>query len=266
MLADANPNEDIQTLVDLGLTYRESKIFLTLSLLGRATINNLSSAAKMDRANVYRVVNQLRELKIVQVLITNPKTFEALPLNDPVQLLLDGKKKKYKNAEYKAQKFLRRYKQNRRAPANSKESQLILIPGGKLTLRKIEELVNSTKETHEGILYLRDIRERIDFFHALFKKLIFNNVKIRLLVSCENKEGMDEIFESLQNKNLEIRINDAKPQDTFSIWDKKSVFLTIKPKISEPMTDGLFINNFAIVGLIQEYFELKWAISKTIQL
>jgi hypothetical protein len=200
------------------------------------------------------------------VLITNPKSFEALPLNDAVQLLLEGKKNKYKKTELKAQKFLRRYKQNHRTTANSNESQLILIPGGKLTLRKLEELVNSTKETHEGILYLRDIQDRIDFFHALFKKLIFNNVKIRLLVSCENKEGMAEIFESLQNKNLEIRINEAKPQDTFSIWDKKSVFLTIKPKISEPMTDGLFIDNSAIVGLIQEYFELKWEKSKTIHM
>ena len=264
MLADAKPTEDIQTLVDLGLTYRQSKIYLALSLLGKATINSLSSTAKMDRANVYRTMKQLRELKLVQVLITNPTTFEALPLNDAVQLLLEGKKNRYKSAELEAKKLIRKHRQNCRTAANRKESQFILIPGGKLTLNRLEELVNSTEETHDGILYLKDIQDRIDFFYAIFKKLIFNNVKIRIIISCEKHETLPKILKSSRNKNFEIRITETKPQVTFGIWDKKRMFLTVTSKISEPMTDGLFIENFSIVGLIQEYFELKWARSKPI--
>ncbi len=264
MFEDAKYTEDIQTLVDIGLTYRQSKIFLALSLLGKANISALSATAKMDRANVYRAMKQLRELKIVQVSITNPTTFEALPLNDAVQLLLEGKKNKYMNAALKAKKFLKKHRQNCIKSENSIESQFILIPGGKLTLNKLEELSNSITETHDGVLCLKDLQNRSDFFYSLFKKLLCKNVKIRIIVSCKKNEKLPKIFESLLNINFKIRITEKEPYDTFGIWDKKRVFLTVSSKISEPMTDGLFVDNFAVVGLIQEYFELKWVYSKPI--
>ena len=265
MFADAKNTEDIQTLVDLGLTYRQSKILLALSFLGEATINSVSSTAKMDRANVYRTMKQLRDLKLVQMSIKNPVTFEALPLNDAVLLLMEGNKNKYNDAEIKAKRFLRKHRQICGIKANPIESQFLLVPGGKLTINKIGELAGSTKITHDGILYFKDIYSRNDFFYNLFTELLLNRIKIRIIISFENGEILPSNFTSLmKNRHFKIRKAKSKPEVTFSIWDKEKGFLTITPKISEPMTDGLFVDNRAIVGLIQEYFELIWKGSEPI--
>lgn len=265
MSASAKTTEDIQTLVDLGLSCRQAKIYLALSLLGKATINALSSTAKMDRANVYRTMKQLKELKLVQVVITNPVTFEALPLNDVVLLLLEHKKSMYDDVKVKAKNLLRKHRKDCISNADSIENQIVLVPGGGLTIKKIGELVDSTKRSHEGILYVKDLHMRPDFFSDLFSKLLFNNVRIKIIVSPENGEKLPAKIPRLRkNENFEIRIADSKPQVTFSMWDTKKVFLTITPKISEPMTDGLFIQNCALVDLIQEYFELRWVRSKPI--
>jgi sugar-specific transcriptional regulator TrmB len=265
MFADVKNTEDIQTLVDLGLTYRQSKILLALSILGEATINAVSSAAKMDRANVYRTMKQLRDLKLVQVSIKNPVTFEGLPLNDAVLLLMECNKNKYNDAEIKAKRFLRKHRQRFGIKPNTIESQFLLVPGGKLTINKIGELADSTKITHDGILYFKDIQSRADFFYNLFTELLLNGIKIRIIVCFENGEKLPSNFATLlKNRHFKIRKAKSKPEVTFSIWDKEKVFLTVTPKISEPMTDGLFVDNYAIVGLIQEYFELIWERSEPI--
>jgi sugar-specific transcriptional regulator TrmB len=255
---------DIQTLINLGLTYRQSKVFLALSQMGKASIKSLSSNSSIDRANVYRTIKQLQELKLVEMFITNPMTFEALSVNEGVLLLLERKRRAYAENEVKIKEFLRKHRQRQKVSPTD-EGQFTLVPGGKVTLKKIGQLVGSSERNHDCILFCKDLESRADFFVDLFRKLLRKGLVIRIIIYLDVDKELSSKFEVFKTlKNLEIRRTVTKPGTTFSLWDGKKAFLTVTPMISQPMSEGLLIDNPALVGLIQDCFELRWRSSKAI--
>lgn len=256
--------DDIQTLINLGLTYRQSKVFLVLSQMGKATIKSVSCNSGIDRANVYRTIKQLQELKLVEKFITNPITFESLSVNEGVLSLLERKRRFYAKNEVKIKEFLRKHKQRQETSA-AEEGQFVLVPGGKLTLKKLDELVDSSERTHDGLLFYKDLEARMDVFVDLFKALSFKDVVIRLVIYIDPDREISSKFEVLKNlKNTKIKKDVSKPGTTVSLWDGKKAFLTTTPMISQPMANSLLIDNPAMVGLIQDCFELRWQSSKPI--
>jgi sugar-specific transcriptional regulator TrmB len=87
--------EDIQTLTRLGLTILQAEIYLTLTKLEKATIKTLSTTTKIDRANVYRIVSKLQELRLVEKMITNPTVYKAVPIQDGAPMLLERQTQEY---------------------------------------------------------------------------------------------------------------------------------------------------------------------------
>jgi len=263
MLDDIKYDDDAKTLTRLGLTSRQSKVYLMLSVRENATINTLSSSARMDRANVYRTIKQLLDLGLVESFITNPATFKALPMSEGIKLLLERRKKEYEQSEVQAKELLNRHRQAGINSEIERKAQFALVPGGKLTYRKIAELVDSSQTSHHGIIYGTDLEKMTDFFVALFRKLLQKGVKIELAIFLETKEKLPKEFDALKSyQDIEIREAATRPRTTFSIWDKKKAFLTVEPQISQPMIAGLFIDNATVVGLLLDYFELIWLDSK----
>ncbi|MBT0160664.1 hypothetical protein G4O51_11860 [Candidatus Bathyarchaeota archaeon A05DMB-2] len=251
--------DDIQTLTSLGLTAQQSEIYLTLSKMEKATIKTISSILKIDRANVYRTIKQLREFALVEEFLTYPITFKALPVNEGVMLLFDRKKREYDEIEAKAKELAERHRQNSNVTVTEEESQFALVPGGKLTYRVLFELMGSSERTHEGIIYCKHLEQDTDFFVNLFRKLSLKGVKLRLVIFLQKEEKLPTEIEVFRNcEQIEIRKTGIVPRTTFSIWDGKKAFLTTAPTIFKPMCSGLLMANSALVGLIRDYFEIVW--------
>lgn len=265
MLENIQYDDDIKTLTRLGLTSRQSKVYLMLSIKEKATINTLASSARMDRANVYRTIKQLLDLGLVESFITNPATFKALPISEGIMLLLERRKGEYEQSEVQAKELLKRHRQSNINSENEGKTQFALVPGGKLTYRKLAELADSSQTSHNGIIYGTDLERRADFFVTLFRKLLLKGVKIEVAIFLEKKEKLPEEFDAFRNcEKIEIRKAATRPRTTFSVWDKTKAFLTVEPLISNPMIAGLFIDNSTLVGLVLDYFELIWLNSKRI--
>ncbi len=263
MRAQVEYGEDIQTLTGLGLTPCQSKIFLILSQMEKATLKTLSLMSKTDRANVYRTITQLQELNLVEKLLNNPTVFRALPTNEGIRLLLERKEREYTEVKAKAKELLNKHRD--KITITEEGSQFTLVPGGKLTYRKLFEMFDSSEKSHEGIIYCKDLEQFAGFFLNLFGKLSLKGVKIRIIIFLEKEEKLSTKFQILRNcAGIEIRKTRTRPQTTFSIWDGKKVFVTVEPTISQPMNSGLLVYNSALVGLVQEYFYILWRRSKSL--
>jgi sugar-specific transcriptional regulator TrmB len=257
--------DDIQTLTRLGLTPHQSKIYLALSKIERGTIKTLSLMSKIDRANVHRSITKLQNLGLVEKLITYPTTFKALPMNEGIAVLLERRRMEYEENVAKAKELLERSGRKSHVAVTEDGCQFVFVPGGKLTYRILSELIDSSDRTHDGIVYRKDLEQRKDFFVDLFRKLSLKGLKIRLIVFLEKEKKLPTAFEVFRNcEQIEMRRVRIKPRATFSIWDGKKAFLTVTPRISNPMTSGLLMDNPALVGLIQDYFEIVWRRSKII--
>jgi len=83
--------KNIKILIELGLTYREAKIYYTLNRLGEITIKDLAENAHMDRPNIYGVIKKLQKLNLIEQIIDSPVSYKAVPLEQCVQMLLEQK-------------------------------------------------------------------------------------------------------------------------------------------------------------------------------
>src|SRR4030043_107343 len=91
------PNEDlfVQTLVKLGLTTPQARVYLATLALQNANVTKISALSKVARPDVYRVLPALEEKGVVKKIIASPTTYEAIPVKQVCDMLLQRKKDEY---------------------------------------------------------------------------------------------------------------------------------------------------------------------------
>ena len=251
--------EDAKILTRLGLTTLQAQVYLTLAKMDKATIKALSSTSRIDRANVYRVLIRLQELDLVEKLLTNPSIFKALPANEGIKMLLDRKEIEHKHVKTQTIELLKKYKHNQQATPDETACEFVLIPDGKLTKRKVAEMISSNKKNHNVLIYWSDFEPQTNNVVAMWRKVLLKGVKTRIIVFLQENERLPTKVTSLKKfPHFQIRKTPTPPKSTISIIDGKEALLSVTPLISPPGKPGLWVNNPGIVGLIQEYFELTW--------
>jgi len=259
-------NKDTETLKKLGLTFLQAEIYLDLAKMGKSTIRTLSSTLKIDRANVYRVMTRLQELKLVEKLIANPTVYRTLPVKEAIQLLLDRKETEHELIRARTKELLERYKEGN-IEFFEKQCEFVLIPDGKLTMRRITEMIDSNKKTHDIIIYWQDFKHGIDECVNRWTTVLLKGIKIRVIVYLEKDEKLPKrVIELIKNNPrilFEIRISPSPPKSTMSIIDGREALLSVTPSISS-QTPGLWLNNPGIVGVFQDYFDFLWRICEKV--
>jgi sugar-specific transcriptional regulator TrmB len=258
-------DEDTKLLTRLGLTELQAQIYLTLAKMDKATLRDLSAAAKTDRANVYRVINRLQELNLIEKLLATPTVFRALPLADGIKMLLEKKDQEHNDIKAKTKALLTRYRNAGQNAVGEDVSQFILVPDGRLTKRKVAEMINSNQKTHDILIYWSDFKHQAKSVASMWNKVLLRGVKVRIIVFLEKGEKLPRSILCLsRNPNFEVRQASAAPKVTLSIIDGKETLISVTPSISPRGKPGLYVNNHGVVGLVQEYFDLAWRDSQTI--
>ena len=81
-----------KTLRELGLTLSQARVYLALLRLGKhSTVKAVSVFSKVARQDVYRTLTELRELSLVEKVISNPALFRAIPLQETTAILIERK-------------------------------------------------------------------------------------------------------------------------------------------------------------------------------
>ncbi len=252
--------EDVEVLTQLGLTVLQSEVYLTLIKLGRASIKTIATTAKLDRANVYRVMPKLEEYCLVEKTITVPIFFKAIPIRDGFTMLLAHKAKEFQEIEAKSREIIKKYKENKEQEIQV-DYQFELIPAYIATTRKLREMVERSQKGYDFIFYSKSLAKVIDNIIVIFKELIKKGVKIRLIACMHEEETLHKRILNLKKKGLfEIRYMFSEPQITLTLFDKKEALINTAPF---PMgTPSLWSNNPVIVSIFQDYFDRKWRESK----
>ena len=249
--------DDTQVLTRLGLTPLQAQVYLTLVKTGKATIKTISSASKIDRANVYRIMPQLQKLNLIEKMLTNPTFYKALPIQDGISLLLEDKAKEYEEIKKKTKELLERQKRENEACIAGDECQFALVPIGKLTYRKIDEMLALTHQSYDILCYWRDLARQMDTIYPKIRGVLEKGVEVRQIFFLQENEQLPEELMSLHKYGVfEIKYTRIPPKSTLTIYDNKQAFLTLFP--CGHNTPSLWINNSGIVSIIQDHFELMW--------
>jgi sugar-specific transcriptional regulator TrmB len=259
------PNEDAQVLTNLGLTELQAQVYLTLAKMEKGTLRSLSATSKIDRANVYRVLTRLIDFRLVEKFLTNPTVFRALPANEGIKMLLDQKEAEHKDIKAKTEDLLRRYQQNTPFVSVAEDCEFMLIPDGRLTKRKVDEMINSNYHTHDVIIYWNDFESQSNQVVDMWCNILLKDIAMRAIVFLTKNEKLSRGIIGLKKfSNFQIRQSPSPPKATLSIIDGKEALVSVTASLLPRGKPGLWVNNPCVVGLIQEYFEMIWQKSKKI--
>jgi sugar-specific transcriptional regulator TrmB len=256
-------SRDIKLLTRLGLTPLQAEVYLTLAKIDKATVKTISSISSKDRANVHRVLTRLQELELVEKLLTNPNFFKALPANEGVQMLLAHKEREHEEIKAQTKELLEKYRNIKQEASNEKICEFVLIPDGNFTKRKVAEMISSNRITHEVIIYWSDFEPDSNAVVAMWRKVLYKSVKMRIIVFLQKNEKLPKkVLDLKKCPQFQIRETPTPPKVTISIIDGKEALISVTPQISPRGKPGLWVNNAGLVALIQEYFELTWRNSR----
>jgi sugar-specific transcriptional regulator TrmB len=81
-------DETVETLVNLGLTVLQARVYIALSRLGTQTGRATAKAARVAPQDVYRVLSELQEKGLIEKIISKPNQYRSAPVIQGLSMLL----------------------------------------------------------------------------------------------------------------------------------------------------------------------------------
>lgn len=248
--------EEIETLLKLGLNLSQAKIYLTLSKIGEATAKKVAKAAKIDRAETYRVIAQIREMGFVKKALTYPSKFVAIPIKDLLEILIKDKKKQIDQIEREAAKLFQHFS-NKKKRAKPTNKYILVVPKVRMITQEIRE---DNRDAKKRVDILTSIQDQIDIGYNEGKRgvetSLKNGVKIRLIIekSSEAKSMPKHILELAQYPNFILRYIPEPSEHLLVIQDDKKAWIKMETS-ARYNSPWLVSNNPHIIVLARAFFD-----------
>lgn len=89
-------NKLVQILKTIGLSEKESQVYLSALSLGKTSILNISRSAEIKRTTVYSIIESLKQKGLVKVEIVGLKKYFVAENPEKLELILENKKNEFK--------------------------------------------------------------------------------------------------------------------------------------------------------------------------
>jgi len=262
-------NEHAQTLVGLGLTTLQAKVYLALAKTGEATIKTISEISKVARQDIYRVIVELHDLGLVEKLVDAPTKFRALSIRECVFILLRNRIEKTSELQQEASELILHFSKDKAAETALKEEESQFVIINELQARRLK----SKKELDKVQKSVKIVTKWSIFLPLVFAlgeeidKTVERGVKFQIVVGrlkSERETQLPEHIRALEGNPLfTIRYTHNVPESAFAIYDGKELILTISKSTGQlPEAPVLSTNNPSLIELAEHYFKMMWDASR----
>ena len=248
-------NENVtKTLTDLGLSLRQTKVYLTLVKFGILTIKEISTNSKVPRQDVYRIVSELQERGLIEKHITIPTSFHAIDLDSAVKILLETRREKSYEIEEAAKKILDKHQKmgysflESRAP-----SRFVLIPAGKIFAQRVNEAIERTKTKIDFLFFQEAFPTAYSYHGEIWSKILKEGIQIRWIVASKT-EDLPKI--SVKNPCGEFRFIVKSNVAPIGLYDEREAIIATTTNV--PLDPCLWTDNRPLIAILQNYFDILW--------
>ncbi|MGD6805795.1 MAG: TrmB family transcriptional regulator [Candidatus Bathyarchaeia archaeon] len=251
----------IQTLVNLGLTVLQAKVYLALITIGPATGRVTAKTANVASQDVYRILTELQEKGLVEKIIAKPNRYKPTSIKDGVAHLLKQKAEEQNENEQKAEELVDNFTRNNLENTTLNESEFVMITTKDANTRRVNEGANRTMRNVDVIDSWDSFKYCILVYAEQIEKGAKRNVKFRYITDKPKKgEATPKIFQTWKKKGwAELRHIPTQPPTSIRIEDGKQVTLCIAPAAKHSLeAPSLFSDNPCLVATLQKYFEVLW--------
>jgi sugar-specific transcriptional regulator TrmB len=260
--------EENKLLLELGLTSKQSKIYLANLKTGLATAKEISKISRIAREDVYRTIPSLENLGLIIKHLGNPAYYEAIEPKECFKILLSKIKKDYVKLNCRAQTAVENIDKSLKTSKTTDESLdfTYISP-----TENLEVLIKNAKEAKQTI----DFTSKYSFFaYALtsphfyrclkeLQKALKRRVKIRTIINKPvtakpiSNFSFPELNPLLDSQFFEYRHVD-KPILNVIVYDNKKCLIELSDKQDVILAPFLLSNNKILVELCKEYFDKCW--------
>jgi sugar-specific transcriptional regulator TrmB len=253
----AQTEEATQIFTDLGLTYVQAKLYLTLAKFGAigGDVKRICRESGVVRQDIYRVMPTLQKLGLAEKIIAKPTVYRGIPLEKGFSMLLSRKTSEYSELKKKAKMaFDKIAAASTETDAPQQSTEFIITSERSLFLAKVKEDIERTKANID-IVYSKE-RMSLITFHAAeqIEKAMKRGVKVRALTSKIEGKTLDRNIQALEkNPSFELRLAEYIAVGLI-IFDKTEVNV----RIANTIVPSLWTNNQNVAKLAEAYFDDLW--------
>jgi sugar-specific transcriptional regulator TrmB len=251
--------KEVQTLMEFGLTRCQAKVLLTLTRLGEdSRAQAISKFSNVARQDVYRILNELHQLGLVERVIAQPNRFRAIPLREAASILLRRKMKACAELNAKVKEFAENNLE--KAAFSQKGDRFALITDKEAIKFKTKEVIENSQAE---ILYVSPYNELTQWLLSLNESYV-GSMKRGVKIKCATDAPRDHDNNSLimkdyiENPQFDLRIVQSMPKAKFGIYDRKEIIMALFMDYEIGGSPALQSDNESFVAIAAEYFETIW--------
>lgn len=253
-----------QTLRDLGLTNRQIRIFFELLKYEGITARTLASASKLARQDVYKVLDELQELGLVEKRIDVPTRFTAVCFKDALSILLSRKVRETYDLKVRTKKLMNSLRKQNERKEKGGDLKVFMVPEGELVVLRLQRAIQNAGKSIDLVSSNKSLPQGVFSLVADLKRAIVRGVKIRCLTDEPEDYGLQwDIFRGLiATPSFEIRTLPKHlphhPWERFCIYDNKELCIVLSPEIDFAKSPLLWSNYSGITEVCQTHFDMMW--------
>jgi sugar-specific transcriptional regulator TrmB len=248
------------TLVELGLTPSQAKIFLTFPQQEDLRVCEISKISGITRQHVYNALVGLQALGIIQKEIGATTKYSALSMEQALEILLERKTRKDREIEEGTRELLEHYRGNAPDKFQQQDVELVVISGRERLIRLIRGQHNSVQNSVRILSTVQRWIQIIEDCLESYEKALQKGVTYRVItedprdrVSFDNKIGV-----LLENPNFKLRVvRDLLPTN-LALFDDREATFTLYPSRSLAESPLIWTNHKSFLSMAGDHFESFW--------
>ena len=249
--------EDINIFVELGLSPVETKIFLTLVQSGTVKVEKISQLSNVSRGDVYRNLSKLQDDGLVEKQISRPALFRAIPIKEAIECLIKRQKLKQKKIELQAAILADKYIQKKCSPFD--KFGFVFVPSREALIKHLNKAIAHTKKSIDISTSCKRLSSSGFSLSENLLKAWDRDVKGRAVIDVNGGVECESIKDFWVPPSAKIRYIPKIPRTVMAMYDRKEIFVFIKPKAQLNESPALWSNVPSIVAMAQDYFDILWS-------
>jgi sugar-specific transcriptional regulator TrmB len=254
------PESDIDFLIQLGLTKTQAKVYLALLKLDTAKARTIYNNTEVPRPEVYRSLDELQKLGLVEKEINTPFMFHTPPLELCIQILMTKREQEHKEFQTRAKEFLQKIQKTKQPRPSRSEYNLFMIEG----ITRIEQLIRSQHQATRKEIDILTTSARwqriLHFCLGDYVEALERGVHYRVFVEDNNNQvgSSEEVNKLMSNSNFNLKVGKLPLKTNLAIFDQAKATINFFPSESLKESPLIVTNHPSFIEMCKDHFHRIW--------
>ena len=251
--------KSIKTLVDLGISRTQAKIYLALIEKGTSTIRVAADYSGVGRPDTYRAMLELKRSGLIETILCSPTKYKPLPLPEAVSILIGQKHKEISDLKEKTGKLLEEYENKSGEQTNAFGDEFVLVPKGKASINKGITAISSVQDSIDCITSFKKFNQTLLISSEEIINAANRGVKIRFILDKTSmNKPVSKILPELCQEACQIKYSEELPVSFLAIYDGNEAQMATSTDGHFSRAPMLWSNNPMLLKVLRDYFEALW--------